>query len=149
MGSSEPASSSQHRSRILFVERLESRVVPGFLAPLAFDAGVGPVSVAVGVRLGVFVRVRVVVGVAVLTGAEVFVAVGVDVGVAVRVAGHGSASDDVPLALINQLPAIPSESIVPRVLLLARLLMSGAPFGPPVSTYDRTCDADERSSAPG
>src|SRR5436190_1465540 len=48
MRSSEPASSSQHRSRILFVERLESRVVPGFLAPLAFDAGVGPVSVAVG-----------------------------------------------------------------------------------------------------
>ena len=42
------------------------------------------------------------------------VAVGVDVEVAVRVAGHGSASDDVPLALISQLPAIPSESMVPR-----------------------------------
>src|SRR5437879_5851382 len=33
--------------RHLLLERLESRVVPGFLAPLAFDAGSGPVSVAV------------------------------------------------------------------------------------------------------
>src|SRR2546428_586060 len=32
----------------LLLERLESRVVPGFLAPLAFDAGVSPLSVAVG-----------------------------------------------------------------------------------------------------
>jgi hypothetical protein len=32
----------------LLLERLESRVVPGFLAPLAFDAGAGPSSVAVG-----------------------------------------------------------------------------------------------------
>jgi hypothetical protein len=34
--------------RILLLERLESRVVPGFLAPLAFDTGSLPVSVAVG-----------------------------------------------------------------------------------------------------
>src|SRR2546425_10131087 len=34
--------------RHLLLERLESRVVPGFLAPLAFDAGSGPVSVTVG-----------------------------------------------------------------------------------------------------
>jgi hypothetical protein len=32
----------------LVLERLEDRVVPGFLAPLAFDAGQNPVSVAVG-----------------------------------------------------------------------------------------------------
>src|SRR5439155_566200 len=34
--------------RHLLLERLEARIVPGFLAPLAFDAGSGPVSVAVG-----------------------------------------------------------------------------------------------------
>src|SRR5713101_3856278 len=34
--------------RHLLLERLESRVVPGFLAPLAFDAGSNPSSVAVG-----------------------------------------------------------------------------------------------------
>jgi hypothetical protein len=34
--------------RILLLERLESRVVPGFLAPLAFDAGSFPRSVAIG-----------------------------------------------------------------------------------------------------
>src|SRR5207302_8630941 len=34
--------------RHLLLERLESRVVPGFLAPLAFDAGSVPLSVAVG-----------------------------------------------------------------------------------------------------
>ena len=34
--------------RHLLLERLESRVVPGFLAPLAFDAGADPLSVAVG-----------------------------------------------------------------------------------------------------
>ena len=32
----------------LTLERLESRVVPGFLAPLSFDAGTVPESVAVG-----------------------------------------------------------------------------------------------------
>jgi FG-GAP-like repeat/FG-GAP repeat len=32
----------------LRLEQLESRVVPGFLAPLAFDVGTGPGSVAVG-----------------------------------------------------------------------------------------------------
>jgi hypothetical protein len=30
------------------LERLETRCLPGFLAPLAFDAGIGPTSVAVG-----------------------------------------------------------------------------------------------------
>src|SRR5947209_182469 len=35
-------------SRHLLLERLESRVVPGFLTPLAFDAGSSPESVAVG-----------------------------------------------------------------------------------------------------
>ena len=34
--------------RPLLLERLESRVVPGFLAPLAFDTGSSPWSVAVG-----------------------------------------------------------------------------------------------------
>src|SRR5438552_14328281 len=34
--------------RHLLLERLESRVVPGFLAPLAFDAGSFPHSVAMG-----------------------------------------------------------------------------------------------------
>ena len=34
--------------RHLLLERLESRVVPGFLAPLAFDAGSVPVSMVVG-----------------------------------------------------------------------------------------------------
>src|SRR5438093_2799560 len=33
--------------RHLLLERLESRVVPGFVGPLAFDAGSGPLSVAV------------------------------------------------------------------------------------------------------
>src|SRR5262245_61132630 len=36
------------RSRPLLLERLESRVNPGFVAPLAFDAGIGATSVAVG-----------------------------------------------------------------------------------------------------
>jgi hypothetical protein len=35
------------QSRKLRLERLEDRITPGFLAPLAFDAGVDPVSVAV------------------------------------------------------------------------------------------------------
>src|SRR5438270_12268209 len=35
-------------SQPMLLERLESRVVPGFLAPLAFDAGNSPTSVAVG-----------------------------------------------------------------------------------------------------
>src|SRR5262249_45419153 len=34
--------------RPLLLERLEGRVVPGFLAPLGFDAGLLPYSVAVG-----------------------------------------------------------------------------------------------------
>src|SRR5262249_1060588 len=34
--------------RPLFLERLETRVVPGFLAPLSFDAGSRPDAVAVG-----------------------------------------------------------------------------------------------------
>jgi len=32
----------------LTLERLESRVVPGFVAPLSYDAGTNPVAVAVG-----------------------------------------------------------------------------------------------------
>src|SRR5713226_1817210 len=44
-----PSTRRCHRLfRHLLLERLESRVVPGFLAPLAFDAGRGPYSVAVG-----------------------------------------------------------------------------------------------------
>jgi hypothetical protein len=42
------AGSRINRRRPLVVERLETRALPGFLAPLHFDAGRGPNSVAVG-----------------------------------------------------------------------------------------------------
>src|ERR1700737_4404335 len=48
MRSSRSARRAYPRFRPLLVERLEGRVVPGFLAPLAFDAGSSPESVAVG-----------------------------------------------------------------------------------------------------
>src|SRR6516225_6697697 len=38
----------QPRTSKPMLERLEARCLPGFLAPLAFPAGSGPVSVAVG-----------------------------------------------------------------------------------------------------
>ena len=48
MRSLRSASSLPRRHRPLFVERLEDRVVPAFVAPLAFDAGNSPVAVAAG-----------------------------------------------------------------------------------------------------
>src|SRR5215472_15708938 len=38
----------QRRTWKPLLERLETRCLPGFLAPLAFDAGSSPISVAVG-----------------------------------------------------------------------------------------------------
>src|SRR5947209_15371093 len=64
----------------------------------------------------------------VTAGVTVGVLVGVIVGVAVWVAGHGSASELMPLALIIQLPASAGlrSSITPSVSLAPRLATLGA-----------------------
>src|SRR5436190_7340744 len=89
-------------------------------------------------------RAGVTAGVLVAVGTAVNVAVGVLVG------GHGSASDEVPLALIIQLPLIaPADnaSIVPRVALAPRLEIFGTL--PLLNAHDRTCDGGESSMAAG
>src|SRR3954451_5249116 len=66
----------------------------------------------------------------------------VAVEVRVEVAGHGSASEVKPLALIIQLPGNPKPSIVPTVSLMGspRLATFGGAALPLPTTQDRTCD---------
>src|SRR5439155_9966652 len=121
------------------------------------------VALSVGVNVGVSVSVGVSLGRAVLVGESVGVNVGVTVGVSVSVGvlvtvgvmvgvfvvGQGSGSDEVPLALIIQLPDIPSDSAIPRMLLLPRLsTLGGLPPAIPAN-HERNCDGGVVSRAVG